>query len=40
MRPKLSDDFEWILTEQPHISRRNIILEKYPQIKQVFILKL
>lgn len=29
------DDFIWTLTEQPHMSRREEIVKKYPEVKKV-----
>lgn len=30
------DDFIWTLTEQPHMSRREAIVKKYPEVKKLF----
>ncbi|XP_065883592.1 sphingolipid delta(4)-desaturase DES1-like isoform X2 [Dysidea avara] len=29
------DDFEWVYTQHPHVDRRKIIIEKYPEIKKL-----
>lgn len=29
------DDFEWVLTQHPHVDRRKMILRKYPEIKKL-----
>jgi len=29
-------DYEWSYSDEPHATRRRIILEKHPEIKQLF----
>jgi hypothetical protein len=35
MRPKDGNDYYWVETDQSHRWRRNEILRKYPQIKEL-----
>jgi len=29
------DDFEWVYSDQPHTTRRTLMLKKYPVIKKL-----
>lgn len=35
-QPQFRDDFYWSTEDEPHATRRKIILQKYPEIKQLY----